>query len=201
MVQVAALRLPTEARQAEIVAAALALSALRSPADITTADISDELGLSQGALFKHFATKEAIWLAVMEWVSATLPARLEQAQAQLTSPTEALRAVFLAHVRFVMQHPGVPSIVFHELQQATDSPLKQRVRSVQQRYRQLLERLLARAVEAGESASSLDQAAAATLFLGMVQGLVMQSMLADQPQSLLEQAERVFAVYRRAIRA
>ncbi len=56
-------RLPTEARQAEIVAAALSLAQHSSPASITTTDLARALGLSQGALFKHFPTKEAIWLA------------------------------------------------------------------------------------------------------------------------------------------
>ena len=62
-------RLPTEARQAEIVAAALRLAQLSSPESITTADLAGALGLSQGALFKHFPSKDAVWLAAMTWVA------------------------------------------------------------------------------------------------------------------------------------
>ena len=53
-IQVPVARLPTEARQAEIVAAALHLAQDRSPGTITTTDLAGALGLSQGALFKHF---------------------------------------------------------------------------------------------------------------------------------------------------
>ena len=47
-------RLPTEERQAEIVAAALRLARDSSPALITTTDIASAIGVTQGAVFKHF---------------------------------------------------------------------------------------------------------------------------------------------------
>jgi TetR/AcrR family transcriptional regulator len=75
----ASARLPTEERQALIVAAAIALAGRNSPAAITTGDIAREVGVTQGALFKHFPSREAIWLAVMEWVTQHLLARLENA--------------------------------------------------------------------------------------------------------------------------
>ncbi|MFM9916985.1 MAG: TetR/AcrR family transcriptional regulator, partial [Rhizobacter sp.] len=65
-------RLPTEERQAEIVSAALRLARDASPALITTTDIAAAIGVTQGAVFKHFPTKDAIWLAAMRWVRETL---------------------------------------------------------------------------------------------------------------------------------
>ena len=44
-------RLPTEERQAEIVAAALKLAREHSPVAITTSDIAAAIGVSQGAVF------------------------------------------------------------------------------------------------------------------------------------------------------
>ena len=72
-------RLPTEERQAEIVAAALKLARDISPVSITTSDIAAAIGVSQGAVFKHFPTKDAIWLAAMEWVRERLLAKLDEA--------------------------------------------------------------------------------------------------------------------------
>lgn len=193
-------RLPTEARQAEIIAVALRLVQDRSPAGITTTDLAQAMGLSQGALFKHFPTKEAIWLGVMAWVAEHLLRVLQDAAEQATTPMEALRAVFDAHVDFVVAHPGVPRVIFHELQQAQDTALKQQVRGLMQGYRQLLLRLLHLAVQSGGAAADLDISAAATLFVGIVQGLVMQSMLGGQIASMREQAPPVFQLYARSIR-
>lgn len=187
-------RLPTEARQVEIADKLIALAGERSPATITTSDIAAALGLSQGALFKHFPTKDAIWLAAIERVQDELLPLLQRVADAEASPLEALKAVFLAHARFLADHPGVPRLIFHELQRPDDSEAKRRVRTLLQHYRALVGTLISRAVEQRELARELDQEAAATLFLGAIQGLVMQSMVAGKPKALLQLAGRVASV-------
>ena len=192
-------RLPTEERQAEIVAAALRLARELSPALITTSDIAAAVGVTQGAVFKHFPTKDAIWLAAMAGVRERLLLALEQAAQAAPSPLDALAAVFRAHVAFVVAQPGVPRLIFHELQRPSDSPVKQEVRALLQSYRKLLLDLLEAAVQQGQAPATLDKSAAATLFVGIVQGLVMQSMLSGKPAAMKAEAERVFALYLRSI--
>ena len=198
--QPTATRLPTEERQASIVMAALQLAQTNSPGAITTTDLAQALGLSQGALFKHFASKEAIWLAAMRWVTGQLLGTLHAAAEAAPDPVEALERVFLAHVEFVVANPGVPRVIFHELQQGIDSPVKQQVRSLMQGYRQLLVRLLTEATQSGAVSKQLDIPAAATLFMGIVQGLVMQSMLNGQVVAMRTDAPRVFHLYLCGIR-
>lgn len=187
-------RLPTEERQAVIVSAALALARDLSPAAITTTDIAAVVGVSQGALFKHFPNKEAIWLGVMDWVQQQLMARLAQAAEAAPTPLAALEAVFHAHVDFVAAHPGVPRLVFHELQQPAESKAKQAVRAMLAAYRKLLLGLLGQAVRTGELPAGLDREAAATLFVGVVQGLVMQSMMSGKPAAMRGQAAPLFSL-------
>jgi TetR/AcrR family transcriptional regulator len=188
-------RLSTEERQAGIVAAALELARESSPARITTADIAAAVGITQGAVFKHFPTKDAIWLAAMRWVRETLLNRLQDVADEAATPLDALAAVFRAHVEFVIAHPGVPRFIFHELQMPADSRAKLEVRSVLEGYRQLLLRLLARTVEVRQAREGLDLEAAATVFIGLLQGLVMQSMLSGRPLAMRRQAGPVFAIY------
>lgn len=210
-------RLPTETRQAELVAAALALASERSPPLITTADIANAVGISQGAVFKHFATKDAIWLAAMAWVHSSLLDRLDLAAIGATAtatpaataqasaaaapgPLDAMRAMFMAHVDFVTAHPGVPRVLFHELQNPQASPVKQQVQALMVAYQQRLRRLLAVAAkQAPGLAPGLDHEAAAALFVGMVQGLVMQAMASGQLARMATQAGPMFTLYLRAI--
>lgn len=135
----------TADRQAELVQAALQLAAQHSPAEVTTAALAQAIGITQGGVFKHFESKEAIWLAVLDWVQAALLQRLQDAAAphvEQGDAQQALRAVFVAHVAFAQAHPGVPRLVFQELQHARPSPLKDKVQQLMQRYRQLLTGLL-----------------------------------------------------------
>lgn len=195
----AATRLPTEARQAEIIAAALRLAQARSPGAITTAELAGAVGLSQGALFKHFSTKDAVWLAAMDWVAEHLLATLTSAAQQANGPVDALQRVFEAHVAFCISNPGVPRVIFHELQQPADSPIKQKVRGLMQGYRQLLLSLMRLAAQRGEVSPTLDAPAAATLFVGLVQGLVMQSMLSGQVDQMAVDGPPVFQLFLRAM--
>ena len=170
-------RQSTESRQAEIIATMVALAAERNPADITTTDIARAMNVTQGALFRHFPTKEAIRLAVIEWIEARLMAELAAAQQAAPDALRGLEAMFLAHVRFIREFPGVPRLVFAELQQADGSPVRQRVQTVMRHYRQTLAEALASAKAMRLIRQDIDCQAAAALFLGAIQGLVMQSML------------------------
>ena len=61
-----------------------------SPALITTADIATAIGVTQGAVFKHFPTKDAIWLAAMRWVRETLLHKVRAAAEEAATPVDAL---------------------------------------------------------------------------------------------------------------
>lgn len=200
MQQQTRVRLSTETRQAEIIGAVLKLAAERSPALITTGDIAKAVSLTQGAIFRHFPNKDAIWLAVIGWVESNLLDSLEAAAQNAATPLAGLQAVFMAHIGFVTQHPGVPRLIFNELQQPDDSPVKVGVWRILEAYRQLLTRLLNDAEATGQIDPEIDKGAAGMLFIGSVQGLVMQSMLANGALNMKAAAERVFVLYLNAIR-
>jgi len=201
MSQTTRVRLSTETRQAEIIAAVLQLSARRSPALITTGDIASAVALTQGAVFRHFPSKDAIWLAVMEWVESNLLSSLESAAQTAPDPLAGMQAIFMAHVGFVMKHPGVPRIIFSELQLPDETPVKIRVRGILERYQQLLMQQLGAAGKCGQIDPTIDKAGAAMLFIGTIQGLVMQSMLRGSSERMNSDAKRVFLLYRNALRS
>lgn len=193
--------LPAETRRAVTVEAVIELAAERDPGEITTAAIASHMKLTQGALFRHFPSKDAIWEAVLEWVAERLLARVDRAAAQAASPVAALQAVFLTHADFVVEHPGVPRMLFGELQRAEATPAKRLARTLLERYGERIRRLLEAGKAAGEVSAALDIEAAATLFVGTLQGLIMQSMLAGDLLRIRRDAPRVFAIYLAGIRS
>lgn len=194
-------RQPAEARQAEMVQAVLALAAQQEPASITTTDIAKAVGLSQGAVFRHFPNKQAIWLNVAQWLEATLLPLVQSAAESSSDPLESLGNIFHAHLQFVQENPGVPRFIFHELQQPADSPAKQHVAGMLQRYSTLLIRTLQQAKVTGQVLPAVDERSAATLFIGSVQGLVMQGMMMGSGTAIQPMVAGVWALYLDAIRA
>lgn len=193
--------LPADERRAATVDAVIALAAEQNPGDITTAAIAQHMGLTQGALFRHFPSKDAILETVMGWVSERLLAQLDAAAASAATPLDALEAMFMAHVDFVARHPGVPRMLFGELQRPGDTLPKRMAQTLTQGYAQRLRRHLAAGIAQQELDPGLDVDAAATLFIGTVQGLVMQSLIAGDVARMRRDAPGVFAIYRRGIRS
>lgn len=193
-------KLPAEERRAATVEAVIDLAARCDPGEITTTAIAAHMQLTQGALFRHFATKDAIWEAVMGWVAEGLLARIDAAIEAAPSPLEALEAAFMTHARFISEHPGVPRIMFGELQRGADSPAKRMVRTLVARYGERLRRVIDQGKARRQISADVDTAAAAMLFLSTMQGLVMQSLLAGDVKRIRAAAPGSFALYARAIR-
>ena len=190
----------TEVRQAKLIEAALALAAQRSPATITTGDLAMAVGITQGAMFRHFDSKQSLWLAVLRWVRDTLLTRLQAAaDTHAGQPMAGVHAVFLTHVEFVLAHPGVPRILFHELQQPVDSPQKAEVRALMLAYRQLLMQLLVAAKNENLIAADADLESASVLFIGSIQGLVMQALISGDAFAMRRHAKAVFDIYQRGL--
>lgn len=193
--------MPADERRAVTVEAVVALAAQQNPGDITTAAIAAHMGVTQGALFRHFPTKEAILEAVMDWVADRLLARIDKASHGAPTPLDALEAMFMAHVGFFVEHPGVPRMLFGELQRAEMTAPKRMAQKMLRRYRERLVALIEDGKLKGQVSSNIDTAAVGTLFIGMIQGLVMQSLLAGEVQLIRKEAPGVFSLFQLAIEA
>lgn len=191
--------LPADERRSLTIETAVTLAGERNPGDVTTGAIAERMGLTQPALFRHFPTKDAIWAGVMEWVAERLLANLDRATASAASPLKALEAAFMAHLELVARHPGVPRIVFAELQRAEDTAAKRIVRTLLRRYGERVRALVEAGKQRGEVARDTDAEAAATLFIGAIQGLVMSALLSGRPARLRSDAPGAFAILRRGI--
>ena len=179
-------------RREEAVEAVIDLASAHSPEGITTQAIATRIGVTHGALFRHFPDKAAIWRTVFDWLGVQLGRVADAAIANGGTPLEVLERLFHAQVAFVASHPGVPRILFHELQRPAGSPLQGLARNIVGGYRERIKTLIHRAKEIGELPIDLDEDAAAVLFVGTVQGLVVQSTLFSGTLDMRAAAQRIF---------
>ena len=170
----------------------LELARDRGPDAITTQAIAERIGITQGAVFRHFPHKEAIWLAVFDWVRASLDRVLKEGVDAARSPLANLERVFCAHVALVAANPGLPRILHHELQAAGASPVHLAVREVVGGYRRRLARLFDQAKDAGEVAAGVDTMLATLLFIGAVQGLAIEAALTGRDAAAVRVATATF---------
>jgi len=200
MMSLRAKHLASDVRRAVTVEAVIELAAEQNPSEITTAAIAERMNVTQGALFRHFVNKEAVWTAVMEWVTGQLLVKVDRADKGIESPLAALEAVFLTHIDFIAKRPGIPRILFCELQRNGDTAAKQLVRTLIKRYGERLRTIIERGRLQGEIDPEVNAAAAAAMLIGAIQGLVIQSLLAGDVRRIRKDAPAAFAFFRRTLR-
>lgn len=193
-------RLDADARREEIVRVTLELAAHQGVDDVTTQDMADAMGVTQGAVFRHFPTKDAIWLAVMQWVRDQLMGVIGRAAAAGRDPLDALERMFFAHIAFVASRPAIPRVLVSEHLHGRGGTLRQLVTEILLAYEAKVAGLITDAKAAGLARADLDPDAAATLYIGMIQGLVVQTSILRGQRTLEDAAQRTFPVFLHAIR-
>jgi hypothetical protein len=91
-------------------------------------------------------------------------------------------------------------MLFGELQRSEETAPKRITQALIHRYAERLNRLFEQGKTCGELDENFDNEAAATLFIGTIQGLVMQSLIAGDVSQMRRNAPKVFAIYQRGIR-
>ncbi len=193
-------RLGADERREEIIRVTLALAARQGVDDVTTQDMAQAMGVTQGAVFRHFPSKDAIWLAVMQWVRDRLMRVLGRAAAQGHDPLDALQRMFFAHIDFISRHPAIPRVLMSEHLHGRSTALRQLVTEIMLGYEAKIAGLLTDAQAQGQARADLDTHAAATLYIGMIQGLVLQTSILRGQRTLAAEAARTFPVFLQAVR-
>jgi AcrR family transcriptional regulator len=193
-------RLGADERREEIIRVTLALAAKQGVDDVTTQDMAQAMGVTQGAVFRHFPSKDSIWLAVMQWVRERLMGVLGRAAALGRDPLDALQRMFFAHIDFIAGHPAIPRVLMSEHLHGRSPALRQLVTEIMLAYEAKITGLLVDAKAQGLARGDLDAHAAATLYIGMIQGLVLQTSILRDQRTLVAEAARTFPIFLQAVR-
>lgn len=188
-------RMRSEERQGEIIRVAVELAADKGVDSVTTQDMADAMNLTQGAIFRHFATKDDIWFAVIVWVRERLMKVLDKAASDATDPLNAIERMFFAHITFISKHPAIPRLLFSELLHKKNGKLRQLIEGIISGYESKIAGLLEAAKAQSLVPNDLDTQSAAVLYIGMIQGLVMQSSIFGGKHALQQQAANTFPIF------
>lgn len=113
------------------------------------------------------------------------------------NPLQELEQAFRSQASFIAQHPDIPKRLLGWLSQGGDSRIRRRIQRVIDLYEARLCRMIGQAKIQGLIRDSIEPRTAASIFIGMIQGLALR-MNADlcQRELMLREAVAGFAVYR-----
>lgn len=176
-------RPPALDRRGQILEATLRLLADTPIEALTTRELAAELGVTQPALFRHFSSREAIFVEVVEHARGELEAIASRVLARGGRATEVLRALGDALLTHAEAAPGLPRLLFAS---ATAKPgrVREALRAVVGMQAALAAELVRQGQGEGDVAASIDPAHAATLFVGAIQGLVLRWEIGGRSEPL-----------------
>lgn len=192
-----AARKPADDRRREIADAALRVIAAQGLGRFTALAIAGEVGLTDAALFRHFASKEAIVDAAIARVEELL---FEGFPPEADDPIERLGAFFQRRVAVIRAHPGISLLVATgELAKAGSAQSVKRVTEFRRRSIQFVRSCLDEAERRRLLAAGLGPEEGAIVVVGALLALA-HSRMGDEGEPISALAPRVWSALEALLR-
>ncbi len=177
-------KLSTELRRQQIVDASRKIIARDGMEALTIREIADEVGISEGNIYRHFMSKKDLLMLLIDDIEKTLLAVVEKAIAEKKEPLESLENVLKAHLSYVEQRRGLSLLVISETLRLPDKDLRSRMSDAVQHYLGRIEEILAQGIKLGQVRPDIAPSAAALNFFALIHATVTLWALSDSGFSL-----------------
>ncbi|MGR8920382.1 MAG: nucleoid occlusion factor SlmA [Gammaproteobacteria bacterium] len=146
---------------------------------ITTASLAAAVGVSEAALYRHFAGKAQMFEALIEFAEQTVFSVFNQVMDEQRDPRVRLEHLCLALLRFAERNPGISRVLAGDALVGEDERLRARVRQFFARVETQFRQVLREARLASGTAGGDDTALIAELLLAVVVGRIGQFVRED----------------------
>lgn len=188
----------TEVRRTQIADAARSVAVKYGSEHVTVRRIAKEIGVSEGALYRHFKSKHDILSLMVERIQEELVADIKESTAGQT-PLGTLESALKNHVSSMEQRRGVSFQVIAEIISLGDKKLNRQASEALDKYAGHIRDLLSVGIEAGEIRKDVDPDEAATLITAAIQGLVSRWALSNYAFNLEQQYLALWGMLRTTI--
>ena len=186
-------RKSTQERKSEIVEATLALTAKVGPENITTEELAAKVGVSHGAIFRHFPSKNAIWSAVFENVAQKMENGWRGVSPDI-SPSKRLRYLVRAQLRLVTIVPALPAIIFSRELHKKNAGIQKGVLALMKKFHAVLSNEIGAGIECGELRDDINTADTANLIIAIMQGTVLRWSIGQKKFDLVAEGEKMLTL-------
>ncbi len=160
-------RRTTEERQAQIKKAILDIIASEGLHALSTRNVARRVGVSEGALFRHFPSKLAMIEAIIADVKKDLLTALKAVTLRNLPPADKLFQFLCTHVTYLLQNRGITIFLFSEAAYLNDQHLKKQLRDILLQQKQLVSKIIQDGIVEGIWDPELSAENVALLYMGI----------------------------------
>ncbi|MFZ5951900.1 MAG: TetR/AcrR family transcriptional regulator [Candidatus Rifleibacteriota bacterium] len=167
-------RKATGARKEQIIETTRDLIFTRGFSNFTVRTVAGLVGISEAAVYRHFASKEDLLQALLDSLFVPWRQSFNQIASEKSSVAERLVALAARHIEFLLEKKLNPMLFFSEAISPENPGLLKVLQTNLLFFNQLLQSLFKEGAAKKEFAVDLDVESAAVCFLGIVQASIIR---------------------------
>jgi AcrR family transcriptional regulator len=160
-------RLDTETRQILIKEAVLEIISTEGMSKLSTKNIALKVGVTEGAIYRHFKSKKAILLGIIKDVYENLVVKQEKIAISNLEPSKKLFTFFCKQIEYLIKNKGITILLFSEATHSNDSELKKELLQILKAQKQLLIQIVQEGIDKKVWDKNINLDDFATLYMGI----------------------------------
>ena len=160
-------RLPAEERRRQIIEVAMRVFARAGYAQAGTAEIAAEAGISEPTIYRHFESKQALYLATLDAGTTMILTEWRKIVDEAPDPLTAISRISIWYEKKVGEDPTLLQQRFRSLNASEEPAIRDAVRDAYLSVVELVRGVFERAIELGMLPKGLDPNVPTVLFLAL----------------------------------
>lgn len=157
----------TEVRQVQIKKAVLDIIANEGLHNLSTRKLANSIGLTEGAIFRHFPTKRDIIKGIMNDVSTDLLGELKNIVISLEPSDKKLFTYLCTNVQYLKKNRGITILLFSEAAHLGDKELKEKLNLILSQQKFFIKKIVEDGISSGLWDKNINTEDFAILYLGI----------------------------------
>jgi len=166
---------------------------------VTVRKLAEEIGVSGGAIYRHFKSKREILSFLVDDIEDNLVGDIEKAY-PIQDPLELLGRISRELISSIEQRKGASFLVIAEIISLGDKRLNRKISEVLNNFLNHIKKIISAGIKSGVIRENINVDMAATAFFGMLQGLVTIWSLSGFPDTLEMKHKSMWDLFLQAIK-
>lgn len=189
-----------EKRKLDIVTAVLKLVDLVGVAGVTTKLIAKEVGFVEGALYRHFASKNEIFHRLLEIAELQLNEKFKEMDARKLDPEQWLREWFDFVIAYLEDFPGIYRILFSDSLCNEEKKLFAKFKSITWNIKEQLQAVLREGQGLKIIRADIHPETSALMYLGMIHtSFTLWNVFEERAKSLRDVSKPLFNAFMKSL--
>ena len=162
-------------------------------------NLSQKLGLSEGAIYRHFESKEQIIFDIVMDVRNEMVENMKKIALKDTSPEKRLHKYMCYHIQYLLKNKGITILLFTEATYQQDVELKKHLHDIFQSVKQYFSKIVIDGITLGIWDPDLSVESIATLYISIPMTLNIEMNLQSHKNFQYDFCERMFILIRKVL--